>query len=277
MRKVTEKKVSGMIHRFLRLFLFVLMFQQGVLVVSAENSLKVVDMADLLDADEEEKLQQQFTELAMRYQCDIAVVTTDSCGGKSPQDYTDDFYEENGYGYGENIDGIMLMVSMRERKFHLSTFGKAIRIFTDYGLLQIDGKITPELSDGEYYDAFRRFGELADEFVQEYESGHPFDTNHPYREHMSMWARILISVFVGLAAAAAVFGGLFAQLRSVRAKYQAGAYVRDGSFQVTRARDVYLYRTVTRVQKPQERSGGGGSSTHTTSHGHSAGGRTGSF
>ncbi len=251
------------------------------MAASAGNDRKVVDMAGLLSSSEEEKLQEQFTELADEYGCDVAVVTTDSCDGKSPQDYTDDYYEEHGYGCGSDNDGIMLMVSMGERTFHLATFGAAIDIFTDYGLGKIDEMITPDLSDGDYFDAFQGFGTLAETFIREAENSEPFDYGHSYEEPMSIGLRLGISLAAGAVAAGIVLIVLFMQLRSVRSKGGAREYVREGSFHVTRARDLFLYRTVTRHERPKNNGGGhgghGGSMTHSTSGGSRAGGHTGSF
>lgn len=249
------------------------------LSVSAANDQKVTDLADILTAQEEQKLQEQFLEIAERYQCDVAVLTTDSCEGKSPQDYTDDYYYENGYGYGDDIDGIMLMISMGDRKFHLATRGTAIDIFTDYGLEVIDEEITPYLSDGAYYDACTVFGKMADAFMLQYEqNGTGYDYGHTYEMPMDLGTRFVIAGGAGLLAAVIVFALLFAQLKSVGTERRAHEYVREGSFRVTRSRDVFLYRTVQKVRKPKnEGNGGGGSSTHSTSGGGRAGGRTGSF
>ena len=103
-------------YKMSRLFAFLLaaiISLSFALSVLAVNETKIVDMADLLDEEEENALQRQFVKIAEEYECDVVVVTTDSCGGKSPQDYTDDYYYENGYGYGQDIDGIMLMVAMK--------------------------------------------------------------------------------------------------------------------------------------------------------------------
>lgn len=265
-------------YKMSRLFAFLLaaiISLSFALSVLAVNETKIVDMADLLDEEEENALQRQFVKIAEEYECDVVVVTTDSCGGKSPQDYTDDYYYENGYGYGQDIDGIMLMVAMKERKFHLGTRGAAIDIFTDYGLQRIDDLITPDLSDGEYYKAFKKFGELAKEFIAEAETKEPFSEAHPYKEKMGLGLRLLISLIAGLVAAVIVLAVLFGQLRSVRTKREAQDYVRDGSFHVNRKRDLYLYSTVTRIKKEKPQSGG--SSTHSTSDGGRAGGHTGSF
>lgn len=269
------KKTYGIKSFFLTLLL-VLSFGMTAL---AQNDQKVVDMADLLTDSEEEKLQEQLTKTAEKYQCDVVAVTTDSCEGKSPQDYTDNFYYENDYGYGDAIDGIILMVSMEERKFHLATRGKAIEIFTDYGLQRIDDLITPDLSDEEYYQAFKRYGKLADEFMQEYEeTGRAFDVGKKYEQPMSLGMRLLISVCVGFVAALIVLLVLLGQMKSVSPKTRAREYVRDGSFRVTRERDIYLYKTVhSRKKEMSSGGGGGGSSTHKTSDGGRAGGHTGSF
>lgn len=248
--------------------------------VSAQNDQKVADGADLLSDEEEEKLQERLSDIAERYQCDVVVATTDSCGGKSPQTYTDDFYYQNGYGFGDDLDGIILMVSMQERKFHLATRGKAnTEIFTDYGLEQIDERITGYLSEGEYSRAFLKFADLAEDFMKEAEKGEPYDVRHEYRAPLSMGVRILIAVGVGLIAMVIVLVVLFMQLRSVAPKGEAREYVREGSFHVTRERDVFLYRTVSRrkIEKNPGGGGGGGSSSHHTSDGGTAGGHTGSF
>ncbi|MDO4321109.1 MAG: TPM domain-containing protein [Lachnospiraceae bacterium] len=250
------------------------------MTASAANTQKIVDMADLLEEEEEEKLQKQLSGIAEKYQCDVAVVTTDSCGGKSPQDYTDDYYEENGYGYGADYDGIMLMVSMGERKFHLATQGKAIDIFTGYGLQKIDDLISGKLSDGKYYAAFKKFGDLTEEFILEAEKGTPFDVRHEYKERMGIGPRLLIALAAGLLVAGTVLFVLLRQLKSVGIEKTAQEYVREGSFRVTRQRDIFLYRTVSKMKKEKPESGGGGgggSMTHTTSGGRNAGGHTGSF
>ena len=244
--------------------------------VSAENAQKVSDQADLLTDEEEAKLQERLTEIAQEYQCDVVAATADSCEGKSPQDYTDDFYYENGYGYGEDIDGIILMICMEERKFHLATRGEAMEIFTDYGLEVIDEHISEYLTDGEYYEAFRTYADMAEEFIVEAVNNQPYDTNHEYSEPMGVGTCILISLAAGLVAALITLLVLRGQLKSVSPKNRAEDYIRNGSFRVKRERDVFLYRTVER-RKIEKNSSGGGSSSHSTSDGGSAGGHTGSF
>lgn len=279
----------------------------GAETALAANDQKVADTADLLSVSEAEALQEYLGSISEKYQCDVVAATTDSFDGKGRQDYTDDFYCENGYGYGTDTDGILLMINMEDREYQYSTWGSAISVFTDYGLEKIDEQVTPYLKKGDVYQAFRTYGELAEEFLQEAESAVPYDRNHPYgaeeaaadhyrdqeeggryqdhgsRDHekRSMAAQAGTALAAGAAVTFVVLFVLVRQLRTVRAKNRAQDYIREGSFRITRMNDLFLYRTVTRrkIERPENNGpgGSGGSTIHTTSSGRSAGGRGGSF
>ena len=79
-------------------------------------------------------------------------------------DYADDFYDYNGYGYGDSNDGLILIVVMDTSDWWISTCGKAIKTFTDAGIEYIGEQIVPYLSNGDYYGAFDKFADLCDEF-----------------------------------------------------------------------------------------------------------------
>ena len=63
------------------------------------------------------------------------------------------------------------------------------------------------------------------------------------------------------------------KLKSVFSKTEAHEYIKDGSMNITRARDIFLYRNIRRTAKPKNTS----SSTHTSSSGRSHGGGGGKF
>ena len=239
------------------------------------NEQKVVDMADLLTAEEESVLQKRLASLSEEYQCDVVAATTNTFEGKNRQDYTDEFFYEEGYGYGKERDGIILMVNLNDREFHYATRGTAIRVFTDRNLETIDERVTPYLSAGEFADAFLEYADLAEHYLENARQRGVFEG----RAGMSVSVRILISLGVGLGVTIVVLLVLFGQLRTVRAKGQAKDYVRSGSFRVTGARDINLYRTISkhRIEKEHGGGGGGGSRTHSAPGGGRSGGRGGSF
>lgn len=258
------------------ILILLLVLSLGVPVL-AENDRKVVDMYDLLSDAEETELQEQLNKISEKYQCDVVVASSDTSGSNGIETYTDDFYYQNHYGYGEELDGIILMICMEDREFYMATRGKAIRVFTDYGMNQIDERITPYLSDGEYGEAFAYFGTLAEQFLAEYEkTGNAYDVYHTYEDPIGLGMRLGISAAAGAVVALIVWLVLFGQLKTVAPEKKAHEYVRNGSFHITKERDVFLYRNVMK-RKIERDSGGGGSSTHRTSDGGRAGGHKGSF
>lgn len=98
------------------------------------------------------------------------VVTADDIGRKNTMDYADDFYGYNGYGFGENYDGVLLLVSMEDRDWWMSTSGYGITAITDAGIEYISDKFLSDLSDGDYAGAFSTYAELCDEFFTQAEN-----------------------------------------------------------------------------------------------------------
>ena len=62
------------------------------------------------------------------------MVTTDSLNGKTPEAYADDLYDNNGYGFGTDCDGVLLLVSTEDWDWHLSTCGYGMTAITDDGI-----------------------------------------------------------------------------------------------------------------------------------------------
>lgn len=251
---------------------------QNDTIILSERS-RMVDMADLLSDSEEKELQNQLDEISERQKVDVVVVTVDSLGSKSPMDYADDFYDYNGYGFGNKKDGILLLLSMEERDWHITTTGFGITAITDAGLDYISDEFVSYLSDGEYADGFKVYAELCDEFITQAKTGKPYDVNNMPKEPFKLFPKIIIALGIGFAVAFVVTMMMKGQLKSVRRQAAADSYVKQGSMVITDSRDLYLYRNVTRTARPKDSSssGGGGSSTHSSSSGSSHGGGGGKF
>ena len=102
-------------------------------VFAADDIPRLVDEADLLSDDEEMALTGQLNEISERQQVDIVVVTVNSLEGAGTMEFADDFYDYNGYGFGEERDGILFLISMEERDWYISTTGYGITAVTDAG------------------------------------------------------------------------------------------------------------------------------------------------
>lgn len=218
----------------------------------------VVDNADLLSESDYWELSDVLEETSQRLRMDLVVVTVPSLDGKSAMAYADDFYDYNGYA----PDGVLLLVSMAERKWHITTTGKAISALTDGELALLEDWILPGLSSGDYAEAFMAFAEGTEHYV--ISSGHSGGFG---------FKAVAICLVIGAVIAFVVTGIMKSGMKTVRSQNAAAEYVRQGSMNVTRSRDMFLYRNVTRRVKPKNNS----STTHRSSSGRSHGGRGGSF
>lgn len=252
---------------------------KGETPVLPERSLpRLVDEADLLFDWEEEELLAKLNEISKRQQVDVAVVTVNTLMGKAPQEYADDYYDYNGFGFGENNDGILLLVNMGERDWHMTTTGYGIHAITDAGVEYISEKFLSDLSEGYYAEAFDTYATLCDEFVTQAKTDRPYDYgNMPKGKVNPLW--IPGSAAGGALAGQIPISKMKKKLKSVGKQKSATRYFNRDSLNFAASTDNFLYSNVKRVyiEPSESRSGGGGSSTHFGSSGSSHGGGGGKF
>lgn len=223
---------------------------------------RLVDKADLLTAEEENTLRALLDEISASLSFDVVVVTVSDLEGASPMRYADTFYDRGGYGFGENFDGILFLRYINpqvpgQRDVWISTTGAGIKYFSDRDIQDLIDRMQDDILAGRYARAFSTFAHQVEEQVTY------------ARSYKLYW--IPISVAIGLAVGLLVTSSMRGALKSVTHQPYAGSYVRKNSFQLTRSRDTFLYRTVSRVPRA-ENSSSSRSSTHTSSSGRSHGG-----
>lgn len=238
---------------------------------------RLVDSAGLLDSYERANVTEKLDTLSDRLQFDIVILTVDSIGYKTPREYADDYYDSHSYGYGSEYDGILMLVSMQERDWYITTCGYGIYAFTDAGLNYIEDEIVYYLSEGSYEDAFLTFADTCERFVLKAREGSPYDYNDMPKEPFNFFFNLVVCLIIGLIAALITTSIMKGKLKSVRSKSRAEEYVRKGSLNITSSSDLFLYRTVHRRPRPKDNSSSGGSSSHRSSSGRSHGGRGGKF
>lgn len=267
-----------------------------IMLFNETHPARVVDEADLLTDGEENDLAAQLDEISERLQFDVAVVTVNSTNGQDIIDFTDDYYDYNGYGLGEDYDGAMLMIDMGAREFYISTCGYGITALGDDELSYISDQFLNGLSDGDYYDAFCTFASLCDDFVTAESGGSVsasvsdfYSDPNGYSSGGSTDGFKITGVIVMLVICLAL-GFLFAgipmsrmkrQMKPVMLKAEARDYLKPDSRKITKSRDAFLYHTITRVPKPKQDSdhngGSFGGGVHMGSSGRSHGGMGGRF
>lgn len=257
--------------------------------VSADTLPRVVDNAGLLTESEEVNLIARAESIIRDWQIDAVIVTVDSLDGKTVQEYADDYYDDHGYGCGDDYSGILFLVSMGTREWNMSTCGEAIFIFTDYGLAQMEAEIIPHLSDGRYFEAFDTWLYLVEQYCETYQTSGPIDGYaQPDDYYPDSGDEIIyyeketkpnhfISLVIGAIVALVVVLIMRSQMNTAKQQPHAVDYLKKDSYHLRTCRDLYLYSRVTKRPKSENKSSGGGSSVHRSSGGRSHGGRGGRF
>lgn len=240
---------------------------------------RLMDDADLLTDDEEEELLAKLEEISGRQKFDVVIYTTDSLGNKTSEEFADDAFDYKNFGYGKHKDGILLLVSMEDRDYAISTHGSGIDYFTDEGLQYIVDDFVPDLSSEFYETAFNSFADLCDKFITQGKTGKPYTAEMLEDENRGSVSPFWIfgDAVIGLIIAFSRARKKKKELITATAQYDASEYTRDESVELDVDRDTYIGKKVsTRVIK-KESSSSGGSSTHISSSGEEHGGTSGKF
>lgn len=228
-------------------FLLVLALCLALACPALAYSTPVADEADLLSAAEEAELTAQLNAIRTACQVDVAVITVNSTGGLSADAFINRVFDDT---FGPDHDGVLLVVDMGSRNFRILSNGLAADAITMDDIDDLTEWITPYLSDGDYARAFEEFADRCEYYIDGHINGFPF----PVGTHL------VIALVIGLVVALIVTGIMRGQLKSVHQKAAAGDYLKAGSLQITRSRDIFLYRNVTRHAKPKPSSSSGRSS-----------------
>ncbi len=245
----------------------------------------VSDESDLLTDEEEMLLTDRLETIGFMYDAEIGVVTVNSLEGMSAQAFADDYYDYNGFGYGENDDGLLVLYKdgvSGDREVYITTHGSAIYKFADYKIDRILDLMISDLQYGNYYWAFETFADECEEVFTDYENGDVggyYGSDDFYYDSGStspmvgnvpaVW--IPGSIAIGFILAFLIMLGVASGLKTVKRQANAAAYV--DNMNITAKSDTFLYRNVRKTPRPKSTSsGGGGSSVHRGSSGRSHGG-----
>lgn len=235
--------------KLLIMLLVVMLCVSLTISASAESGADIYDEADLLSTQEETQLAEKLSEIGEEFDAQIVVMTVSSTGGNIDA-YIEDKFDSMNMGYGENRDGVLLLVCMDSREYRILSNGYAGVAIDPNDIDAIGDAIVDDLSYGEYGAAFDKFADRCAYYLDGYRNGFPFNAGK----------NLVVALIIGVVAGVIVAFILKKQLKSVRQQKQANVYIKPGSMQITASRDLFLYREVSRTQKQSSNSSGSGSS-----------------
>ena len=261
---------------------------------------RIVDHADLLTTDEEIYLEKKALQLSTAYDMDVIILTVDSLDGATAEEYADNYFDENGYGIGDDYSGVLFLLSMEYRDWAMSTCGETIYALTDYGVQQVFYETAGYLSENRYFEAFNAYLDALEPYFSAYMQGEPIDGNignyngpgmfipgtaddiiyyeEPVQRNFGWYIKkLLLSLLIGVIVAGIALLIMRSKMNTAKAQRDAVNYVSGGAAKITGYRDIFLYSNVKKTRKEQTSSSGGGSSVHMSSSGRSHGGGHGKF
>jgi len=158
MVKGKAKKITSIV--------FILIFIMSIVCPVYADKKLVVDQAGVFTATEEADLEKDAKALGSKFIIDIVIVTTSDADGKSSRKYADDYFDDNGYGVGEDKDGILFLLDFDNREAYISTSGNGIRYLTDKKIDSIlDDVFNSGITEGDNYSAAKAFLESTGGFL----------------------------------------------------------------------------------------------------------------
>lgn len=217
--------------------------------VCAESS-SVVDGAGVLSQSSEIALTKGCNDFsALNGDIGIYMVTVSTANGRDIDFFADDLFYTNSFGVGEEKEGIMLLINVGEREYSIYLHGtKTQEIYNSDALTYIEDAIYNDLHASDYSAAFTVFHEKAMDVMTVHLQGKSFRL--PF--NVLFW--VIIGAVIGLIVALIRLSVMKSSMRTVRRNDSADGYVVRDSFDLSASRDIYLFRTVTRVYSPKSSS-----------------------
>ena len=241
----------------------------------------ITDTVGLLTSDEDLTLEARAEEISAQYGVGIYLLILEDYSEyyDDPYETAYELYHQNTLGMGEDRDGVILLMSMSDRKYATFFYGpKAEYAFDAYGQELMEEEFLDDFRDDDWYDGFEDYLEVCDEYLARAEAGDPVRGDYSSAGGSSVsgiGTTILVCLGISAVIAMIVCLILRGKMKSVRKGTHADAYV-TGSLNLTASRDQYTHTTETRTKIEHESSdsGGGGSSACS---GGGGSGRSGSF
>ena len=259
-------------------FLFPILF---ILVTSLAWSVSSVvhDDCGLLSNHEIQELEARAEQTAQTYNCGVYIYIV-----KDMDSYTFDYeiysdaYRVEAFaqylffnelkGMGSTDDGILLVMSMKERDYDIMAHGnQGNYAFTDYGKSKLADSFLDYFAEGEWYRGFSAYLNKVDRFLQAAAEGNPVDIGSSrIKQHnlpLSIAAGLIFGMIVALISCLVMKSGM----KSVHLARIASNFIADNGVNIAIQKDMFTHNTV--VRTPIQTSSGGGGGTRINSSGSS--------
>lgn len=138
----------------------------------------LIDRYGLLTEEEQQAIEELAKQVSEQRECGIYVMIVEDYKELYKYraifkvNYT--YYHEHNLGWGEERDGVMLLLSMKERDFSFFVYGdRAEHALNHYGQIQLENSFIGKLGRNLWYDGVRAFVSCCDRFLELAQEGTP--------------------------------------------------------------------------------------------------------
>ncbi|MCI5722846.1 MAG: TPM domain-containing protein [Erysipelotrichaceae bacterium] len=212
----------------------------------------VVDEYGVLDTENVERLNLLAKEYSEKYHINFYIRILETSGSTTIERRAEGVYNSENLGYGEDKDGLMLIMTMQDRQFDILVHGKKARgIF----ITPVRESIADQVIND--YMRYDRYDEGARQF---------FDSsikNMHTVNNVKIGIAIIIPAIIGLIVVIA----LCSKHKTKGISHEALSYIPSYGFNLRTSRDFFLNRTISRTYSPRSKSSSGGGGFHSSSGG----------
>ena len=230
---------------------------------------RIIDNAGLLNAQQKALLSSMADSIALTYDFDLVIVTEKSTGNIPTSRFADDFFDNNGYGFGRERDGCLFLHVTESRNYYFSTSGRGIRLLGSTALGKLEADVIRHLKAENPFEAYNAFLLNCETFLKLEAKGGSYSPVRRWDLALTAYAW-LIAVIAGFIIVYIWKRKMNSALKETRSD----AYIVPGSVNLKLQKEYFLYSTITKTNRENQRNPTG---TRTGSSGGTHGGRGGSY
>lgn len=239
---------SYFFRKTLILMVFFLLLPFAFTAADSPSKQRIYDDAGLLSKSEVKELEALAEKHGAKRDTDFIILTTNNEENKDVKDFMQDFYDEQAPGYDKpHGNTAILALDMKKGDVYVAGFYKAKKYLDNHRATLVREKVTPDLSNENYYEAFQSFIKTSSKYMGIRPGVDPDNIL------LNLWFQIIAS----LAIAGAVVG-IMAFNTGGRVTVNAATYQDNENTRVNHRRDQYIRTSTSKRRKPSNKSSGGG-------------------
>lgn len=243
--------------------------------IHAGSDVYVSDDAGLFSTDEADSLNEEAQELSDEYGFGVYIRTIqDEDSYDDIYTYTENYYTDNGLGYGDTSDGVLFLIAMSSQggSYDIYVPGDVTEemISTD-GVSIINDDVKTYLQAHDFDKAGEAYLDSASSLLSYYQENGVAETYDNEPEQSSGILRYLLMIGLPLLVALIVILVMLNMNRTKHKAVTAKQYVKKNGVHMNTIQDIFLYRTETRTPLPQNDSNRSSGFTSSSGGSHSGG------